>query len=126
MLPHGIGEQAHQLLTEPFPPAHIDAKLAFLQTFFDRVQHLLRFDRGAFGIDIFWPGILPLGQQKRRGKRQTYAGNAHTAIQILVIQDTGEVITFQCRSKLARLLQQLAKLNRALHDSSLNLFDEAS
>ncbi len=41
-------------------------------------------------------------------------------------KDTGEVITFQCRPTLAGLLQQLAKLNRAFHDSSLNLCYEAS
>ena len=41
-------------------------------------------------------------------------------------KDTGEVITFQCRPTLAGLSQQLVKLNRAFHDSSLNLCYEAS
>ena len=41
-------------------------------------------------------------------------------------KDTGEVITFQCRPTLAGLSQQLAKLERAFHDSTLNLCYEAS
>lgn len=41
-------------------------------------------------------------------------------------KDTGEVITFQCRPTLAGLVQQLAKLDHAFRDSTLNLCYEAS